>query len=202
VKADYGAMAKRAAPTRDQTWFWQLRIELLGVVPAVWRRVIVRETILLPQLHRVFQTALGWTNSHLHEFVIGGVRYGDLDPDSAEELEHVDEKHTVLVKALGLDARCFDYVYDFGDNWHHIVVVEDRLPHAGVAPSLVHCSDGANCCPPEDVGSSYGYAEFLEAIADPAHEDHDQFLTWVGGHFDPKHFDLDATNLALSKIKT
>jgi len=195
-------MAERAAPTREQAWSWQLRIELLGVAPAVWRRVIVRETIQLPQLHRVFQTALGWTDSHLHEFVIGGIRYGDLNPNSAEVLEHVDEKHVVLVNALGLDARCFDYVYDFGDDWHHIVVVEDRLPHTGVAPSLVHCSGGANCCPPEDVGSTCGYAEFLEAIADPNHGDHDQFLTWVGGHFDPKHFDLDATNLALSKIKT
>jgi hypothetical protein len=73
-------MAKRAAPAREQAWSWQLRIDLLGVAPAVWRRIIVRETILLPQLHRVFQTALGWTNSHLHEFFIRGVRYGDLDP--------------------------------------------------------------------------------------------------------------------------
>jgi hypothetical protein len=79
-------MAKRAGAAREQAWSWQLRIELLGVAPAVWRRVTVRETILLPQLHGVFQTALGWTNSHLHEFVIGGVRYGDLDPDSATNL--------------------------------------------------------------------------------------------------------------------
>ena len=59
-------MAERAAPTREQAWSWQLRIELLGVAPAVWRRVIVRETIQLPQLHRVFQTALGWTNVFTH----------------------------------------------------------------------------------------------------------------------------------------
>ncbi len=144
---------------------------------------------------------MGWTNSHLHEFVIGGVRYSDPDPDLGDELGHVDEKNVVLVKALGLDARCFDYVYDFGDDWHHIVIVEAQHPHLDVAPTFAHCSDGANASPSEDVGSSGGYAEFLAAIADPDHEEHEQYLTWVGGRFDPKRFDLEATNLALSKIK-
>jgi Plasmid pRiA4b ORF-3-like protein len=194
-------MAKLAAPIHERAWSWQLRIELLGVAPTVWRRVIVPETIKLPKLHEVFQTALGWTNSHLHEFVIGGVRYSNLDPESAAELEQYDETYMILVKALGLDARCFDYVYDFGDNWHHIVVVEDRLAHPDVAPSLVHCSGGANSCPPEDVSSTDGYAEFLEVIAAPDHEKHDRYLTSVGGHFDSKRFDLDATNIALSNIR-
>jgi hypothetical protein len=107
----------------------------------------------------------------------------------------------VLLKALGLDARCFDYVYDFGDHWHHIVIVEDGHPHPGVAPSLIHCSGGGNACPPEDVGGARGYAEFLNAIADPDNEEHDRYIEWIGGRFDPKRFDLDATNLALSKIK-
>jgi len=194
-------MPKRVPASRKQTWSWQLKIELLGVTPSVWRRIIVPETIKLPKLHTVFQIALGWTNSHLHEFVIGGVRYADPDPDFADELDHVDQKNVVLVKALGIDSRCFDYVYDFGDDWHHIVIVEEQIPDRDVAPSLVHCSGGANRCPPEDVGSTRGYAEFLEAISDPEHEEHDRYLHWVGGHFDPTRFDIDATNVALSKIK-
>jgi hypothetical protein len=194
-------VAKRlVAQSRKQTWSWQLRIELLGVTPTVWRRLIVPETIKLPKLHKIFQTALGWTNSHLHEFNIGGVKYANPDPDLAEELEHVDQKNVVLVKALGLHSRCFDYLYDFGDSWHHVVVVEDQHPDRDVAPSLIHCSEGANACPPEDVGGAHGYQEFLAAIADSDHEDHDRYLEWVGGHFDPKRFDLDATNLGLSKI--
>jgi hypothetical protein len=72
-------MDRRAEPIRERSWYWQLRIELLGIAPTVWRRVIVPESIELPKLHRVFQTALGWTERHLHEFVIGGVRYSDLD---------------------------------------------------------------------------------------------------------------------------
>jgi hypothetical protein len=196
-------MSKRA-PTSNRkiSWSWQLKIELLDVTPTVWRRLIVPETIKLPKLHRVFQTALGWTNSHLHEFIIGGVHYSDPDPDLADELEQLDERHVVLLKALGLDARCFDYIYDFGDDWHHVVIIENRLPHPGAAPSLVHCSGGGNACPPEDVGGALRYAEFLAAIADPSHEEHAAFREWSGGRFDPKRFDLDATNLALSKIKT
>ena len=82
-------MAKRTALVqRNLTWSWQLKIELLDVVPTVWRRLIVPETIKLPKLHRVFQAALGWTNSHLHEFVIDGVRYSEPDPDFDEELQH------------------------------------------------------------------------------------------------------------------
>ena len=89
-------MAKRTASVeRNATWSWQLKIELLDVVPTVWRRLIVPETIKLPKLHRVFQAALGWTNSHLHEFVIDGARYSEPDPDFDEELQH-DERNIVL----------------------------------------------------------------------------------------------------------
>jgi hypothetical protein len=196
-----GAMTKRAASTAPKVaWSWQLKIELLDVTPIVWRRVTVPETIKLPKLHQVFQTALGWTNSHLHEFIIGGVRYAELDPDFADEVGQVEERGIALHKA-GRDARCFDYVYDFGDNWHHVIIVENQLPHPGVVPSLIHCSGGQNACPPEDVGGSHGYAEFLAAIADPNHEEHERYLEWRGDHFDFARFDPDAVNLSLSKIK-
>ncbi len=194
-------MATRRTPRQKLEWFWQLRVELLEVAPTVWRRLLVPESITLPKLHRVLQIALGWTNSHLHEFVIRGVRYSDPDPDWADELRHVDERGIVLEKALGADARCFDYVYDFGDDWHHVVLLEDRHPQGTQAPSSISCVAGANTCPPEDVGGPHGYAEFLEAIADPSHEEHDSYLTWAGGGFDPARFDLAAVNTALAKLK-
>ena len=113
---------KRSSTVTPESW-WQLRIELLSVDPRVWRRVFVPNTIVLPKLDRVIQLSMGWTNSHLHEFVIGGVRYGVPDPDFARELAHVDEKNVELKDALGANARCFDYVYDFGDDWHHQIDV-------------------------------------------------------------------------------
>jgi len=194
-------MAKRAASTnRKISWSWQLKIELLDVAPAVWRRIVVPETIKLPRLHQVFQAAFGWTNSHLHEFVIGGVRYSEPDPDFEDELEHVDERGVLLHKALGIDARCFDYVYDFGDDWHHVVLVEDQHIDAK-PPTSIRCIGGENACPPEDVGGAFRYAEFLAAIEDPDHEGHEAYREWSGGRFDPRAFDLAAAKRALGKIK-
>jgi hypothetical protein len=116
------------------------------------------------------------------------------------ELKQVDETKIVLLDALGFEARCFDYVYDFGDHWHHVAIVEDR--HIQTSPkSPIYCSAGDNACPPADVGGAHGYAEFLEVLADPDHEERKHYVTWSGGNIDPKRFDLHAVNRALAKIK-
>ncbi|MGH8865807.1 MAG: plasmid pRiA4b ORF-3 family protein, partial [Burkholderiales bacterium] len=87
-------------------------------------------------------------------------------------------------------------VYDFGDHWHHAVVVEDCIvqPRAGF---VVQCLAGENACPPEDVGGAPGYAEFLADIADPRHAEHQSYLDWRGGSFDAARFDREAVNRAL-----
>ena len=190
-------MPRSPQSTRTTELSWQLRVELLDVSPRVWRRLLVPETITLPKLDRVIQAALGWANSHLHEFIICGVRYSVPDPSFAKELGHVDEKGVTLSQALGPNARSFDYVYDFGDDWHHVVLVEDQ--HATGA-GAIRCTGGENACPPEDVGGPHGYEQFLEAIADPNHEEHRDFLRWAGGAFDPSNLDINAINSALAKI--
>jgi hypothetical protein len=179
---------------------WQLRIELLDVKPLVWRRLRVPANITLPKLHRVFQAALGWTNSHLHEFVINGRHYAEPNPDWAEELAQTDERRVVLSKALGRVSRSFDYLYDFGDHWHHLVVVEDYRLEPAANPAVL-CLGGENACPPEDVGGAPGYANFRAAIADPRHEEHQNYRTWCGGSFDPGRFDREAVNVALSRVR-
>jgi hypothetical protein len=100
---------------------------------------------------------MGWTNSHLHQFVIAGISYSEPDPDGSDELGHVDERRVILHSALGPDSRCFDYIYDFGDNWHHVVLLEDD--HAGQSsePMRLRCLAGENACPPEDMGGTHGY---------------------------------------------
>lgn len=106
-----------------------------------------------------------------------------------------------LDEALGPSSRCFDYLYDFGDDRHRVVTVEDLFLTRDTAKPPVYCTDGARACPPEDVGGAGGYEDFLAGLADPQHEEHRNCLAWVGGRFDPFRFDLDEVNGALARIK-
>ena len=60
---------------------FQLRIALLAIKPPIWRRIQVPGTMTLPRVHRVFQVVMGWTDTHLHEFVVRGQRYGQMSRD-------------------------------------------------------------------------------------------------------------------------
>ena len=169
---------------------YQFKVTLRDVAPPVWRRIRVRDGTL-DRLHEHIQTAMGWTNSHLHRFRIAGRGYGDpalLDDgfdDSAFEDSTVTRISGILPRA-GTRFR-FGYEYDFGDGWEHEVVFEGcvRAEPGGRYPV---CVEGARACPPEDVGGASGYGEYLEAMADPGHERHDEYTGWRGP-FDPEAFD-------------
>lgn len=175
----------------------QLKIELAWIVPVIWRRIVVPETIKLCELHQVIQTVMGWDNSHLHEFKIGDERYGPPAPYSDETLP--ESRHS-LGAALGKRKTC-KYIYDFGDHWEHRIKLEKRLSATPENRHRASCLAGANAAPPEDIGGAPGYADFCEAIADPQHPDHEEMLDWCGEGFDPGHFDLDAINCRLSRLK-
>jgi hypothetical protein len=164
----------------------QLKATILETKPPIWRRVLVPEEITLDRLHEVLQAAFGWWDYHLHEFEIHGVNYGIDDGECWGEPPR-DERNARLGKLVEAGGS-FLYVYDFGDHWRHKVVVEKVVPaQPGVA--LPACIGGRRACPPEDCGGPWGYESFLEAIRDPAHEDHERMLEWVGGSFDADAFD-------------
>lgn len=176
----------------------RLKITLDDVKPTVMRRVEVPLTLRLDRLHLVLQAALGWTDSHLYEIRAGDVGWGVPDPDWGEG--PLDARKARLVDVLeDVGAKTLKYLYDFGDGWKHTVKVErivDAIP--GLAyPLLV---DAAGRCPPEDVGGPWGYAEFLEAMADPEHENHDEMVQWAGEVFDPNTIDIDAYAQELAKL--
>lgn len=151
------------------------------------------DRITLSDLHGVIQDALGWQDCHLHEFTIDGVQYGDPATDEYGEFDLRDDAETRLWR-LGLgEGHRFAYLYDFGDDWQHSLLVEKILA-AGKKTGLPRCLDGERACPPEDVGGVGGYAEFLEALGDPSDPEHASYLEWVGGAFDAELFDLEAAN--------
>ena len=179
---------------------YQLRIELKHIEPVVWRRVLVPDTVTLPKLHVIVQWAMGWTNSHLHEFLIGRKRYGMIAEDWPDEDPYLDERRVRLKSFLESGTRRFIYLYDFGDHWEHTIRVEDLVGPEG-QDRRVRCVAGENACPPEDVGGAPGYFEFLAALKDLTHEQHAEMLQWIGGSFDPAAFDIAETNERLATIK-
>jgi hypothetical protein len=192
----------RKAPLRavkSASPLYQLRIELLGIKPVIWRRLLVPGSIKLHRLHAILLWTMGWAGGHLHEFMIGDEHYGQPDPDFDMGPPLQREDRVTLAAALGA-RKSFLYLYDFGDGWEHRVTVEKVLPPApGLQVPL--CLGGANACPPEDVGGPPGYADFLQVIADPAHEEHAAMLKWRGGEFDPTAFHVDDVNSTLRQFK-
>ncbi|QDT24361.1 plasmid pRiA4b ORF-3 family protein [Gimesia chilikensis] len=179
---------------------YQFKITLLESQPQIWRRIQIKDSTL-DKFHERIQTAMGWTNSHLHQFEINGERYGnpELLDDGFEDFECVDSTITKISDIIPKDGKRFDflYKYDFGDGWGHEVLFEGclRAEKGGRYPL---CVEGEMNCPPEDVGGIWGYLEFLEALADPKHEQHDDFVEWAGD-FDPEEFDAEKTTKVMRR---
>lgn len=170
---------------------YQLKLTLLNVKPPIWRRIQVADCTL-DRLHEHIQTAMGWTNSHMHHFIINGKYYGDpmlVGPSLDDDPRYTDSTTTMLSAILPANGQPFrfGYEYDFGDSWEHEILFEGRLP-AEPRKQYPLCLEGARACPPEDVGGIWGYADFLEAIGDPHHENHKEMKSWIGGRFDPEAF--------------
>ena len=175
---------------------FQLRVVLEEVRPVVWRRLLVPGGARLPRFHEMLQVALGWTDSHLHQFRIEEVLWGMHFDDWPDE--ELDEATVTVVGALGATRRFF-YDYDFGDGWGHEVVVEDRWS-GGRGLKHAVCLAGERSCPPEDVGGPSGYADLLAVLADPSDAEHAQMVMWSGGDFDPGRFDLIGVNVGLQRL--
>lgn len=172
---------------------YQFKITLKEVEPPIWRRIQVKDCTL-DELHEHIQTAMGWTNSHLHQFEINGVRHGDPEliyEGWEDEEPPVNSRRLKINKIIPTDGKrfSFDYEYDFGDGWEHGILFEGCL-RSEKGTRYPICVEGERACPPEDVGGIYGYAEYLEALADPKHERHDEFMEWQGA-FDSEAFSTE-----------
>lgn len=176
--------------------FYLLKIQLLDIEPAIWRRFVVPANITLDRLHDVIQIVMGWTDSHLHEFTIGKKRYTER-PQSKEE--GAQEEKFRLLDLIKKDGRTFTYLYDFGDDWRHELVLEDSHFAGQELDFPITCLEGARACPPEDVGGAMGYQVFLQAMEDKGSKAHEHFVGWIGAEFDSEAFDVDAVHRELVK---
>ncbi len=180
----------------DTSPVYQLKVTLRRSDPPIWRRLQVRGDTTLARLHTLLQRAMGWSDSHIHEFDVGGVRYGVPIMEWPPEERARNERRFRLDQIVATVGDQFVYDYDFGDAWHLDVLVEAvLLPEPGTR--YPRCLAGARACPPEDVGGIPGYADFLAALGDPDHYEHELWTEWIGGSFDPEALDIEAINRRL-----
>jgi hypothetical protein len=172
----------------------RLKVTIRDVRPPVWRRLEVPGDMTLASLHGVLQTAFGWTESHLHQFVVGDACYGAPHLDYGDwGTPMADERRVRLQDIVGGGVKRFVYEYDFGDGWEHQIVVE-KVTAAETGIRYPRCTAGRRACPPEDCGGPWGYVQLLETIADPEHPEYDFMREWLGEEFDAEAFDLEAVN--------
>jgi hypothetical protein len=172
---------------------FQFRITLEHIKPPIWRRIQVPGTYSFWDLHVAIQDAMGWTDTHLHGFRV--VNPGSKKP---EEIGIPDEDFPDSRVLPGWERKIASYflkekdtasyTYDYGDDWVHSIKLEKILPKKEGVKYPV-CVKGARACPPEDSGGPFGYPDFLDAVTDPSHEEHEDVLDWLGGEFDPEEFD-------------
>jgi hypothetical protein len=177
-------MQKKKVVKKAKT-IYALKITLRYCKPQIWRRVFVDANTKLPDLHKIIQTVMGWTNTHLHEFRI----YNDVYCEPDEEIYHEYFDYTKvrlsdLVRRTGFK---FYYDYDFGDGWEHEIKIEKIFTYDGDLKFPV-CIDGKRRCPPEDCGGPWGYNDILKIIKDPEHKEYEEWMTWLGDYFDPDEF--------------
>ena len=172
---------------------YQLNITLTGIKPPIWRRIQVPSAIKLCCLHSALQVVMGWTDSHLHKFEKDGKQWG-----VPEYGELTDESKAQLAKVLKTEGESMIYVYDFGDNWRHEVMLDKVIPVNDVVMTPI-CLDGVRRCPPEDVGGVSGFEEFLTAAFDPRHKDFEKLIRW--GHAHAEACDVKAVNETLSQMR-
>jgi len=180
-------MVKKSAGMEQEVC--QLKVTLRGIRPPIWRRLLVPADTTLPRLHRALQIAMGWQDSHMHEFRVDGRRTAG--PGSAEK-----GRSARIGDVLTGIGSSVTYTYDLGDGWEHSIVLEKRFCGADDAEYPV-CLDGQQACPPEDCGGVPGYYDLLEVLQNPDDERYEEMREWVGEGFDPRSFSVDGVNRQL-----
>ena len=175
---------------------YTLKVTLMDTEPPIWRRVLVAANLTLAQLHDIVQAAMGWNDSHLHEFQAGEQRIGIPTEDDPETGDERKFRLSTLLTGVG---ATLGYMYDFGDSWDHTIALEAVAP-PDPAVAYPVCVDGKGNCPPEDCGGVYGYYNLLEALANKKHPEHKDMVNWIGS-YDPDAFSLVAVNKKLKPFR-
>ena len=176
----------------------EIKVALEDVEPQASRIPQVPANIRLDRLRLTLRAAMGWTNSHPYLFEAGQATWGLPDPDFGSE-DLPANKHTLWGVIEDTGRRTIHCIYDFGDNWKHKIKIgkfSDPVP-GELYPRLIKVTGR---CPPEDIGGFPGHQEFLAAMADSEHPDHEHLKDWLGENLDPNQPETDDLKLEAPKL--
>jgi hypothetical protein len=194
----------KTVASRGNVPLYQLKVVLLDSKPPIWRRLQVPGDASLAWLHAVLQLAMGWNNSHLHQFRVGEARYAKKRRRSAQcegAPEILEERDFTLQQIAPHEQDAFSYEYDSGDSWKHEITVEKILLPDAPAATTATCLDGARACPPEDCGGIGGYENLLQILKNLNHPEHQNIQKWLGYEFEAEAFDASNITLWLRELK-
>ena len=186
-----------ASRRRSIEQVYQLDVRLAYIDPPIWRRILVSDQILLPGLHHMLQVVMEWEHSHLYQFIIDKIRYGETDPEFDDGMQ--SDRRIRLRDIAKEKGASFLYEYDFGDGWRHVITIEDLWPRTDY-DIVPRCLDGDRACPPEDAGGIGGYEHLLEVLRNKRHPEYKEMRAWAGAHYDPGCFCVQAVNSALGLL--
>ena len=181
---------------------FQLRVSLLDSNPLIWRKILVSKDTTFFELHHIFQIVMGWKNYHLFEFNVEGYRIAEIAEEEKASGYGDDQllnSRTVTLKDLITKKDTFKYSYDFGDNWQHLIKVEDFLEKDNNLKYPI-CIDGQMNCPPEDCGGIGSFYASLEILKDKKHPEYKETAQWFGKSYNLEIFDKEKANLQLKKL--
>lgn len=202
----------RRRARRKNVATYQVRVDLMDTKPPVWRRLELDSDLYLNEVHDILQTAFGWTDSHLHEFASGkdfNHRLAEhyLCPFQVDEGETgVPEEDVRLDEVLARPGDKLLYLYDFSNDWMHVLKLEAERPRDDSAPGAV-CIDGRRPAPSEDCGGVDGY-ELISAALDPGHPEHAEAVAEYAHRYGedvnpagwaPTPFDIERINKTLAE---
>ncbi|HSW62151.1 MAG TPA: plasmid pRiA4b ORF-3 family protein [Dissulfurispiraceae bacterium] len=178
----------------ENKWY-EIKIELKDIKPIIWRSFVVDSNILLPDFHKIIQTIMGWTNSHLHQFSKNDIIFSE--PDEEGFIESINYKKIRLCEILKTEGDSIIYEYDFGDGWEHdIQLIKIKTDIESKYPL---CIGGERCCPPEDCGGPPGYEDLLKVLKNPNKKEYKEMIEWIGYNFDSEKIDITGINKKLKK---
>lgn len=175
-----------------------LHISLQDIEPEIWRRVEAPSWLTLSDVHDMVQTVMGWSDYHLHQFKKGKSYYMPTE-QVEEQMAYsysacIDYSDITIGELLTRRRSKVCYEYDFGDGWEHDIVLEEQRPYRANEEQRIYLLDGANACPPEDCGGSWGYMQLKEAMKHKGSKAYKEMVDWLGKPFDPTAFDKEEIN--------